>query len=301
MPTDAWTSCCSARRNGLVASSRRDGRRHGRLAGGAQLRDFSARASAIAFSGSIVSAKRALACGIFVAAIDLRSRPAASASLHERIPHHRHRRLEHAAAAERKQRVAAERDLVLLEPIGDMAGGMARASRSPWPRARRHGQSRPRPRRRRARRCARLPWPDRRCAISGKRALRPGMPWVWSAWWWVISSVGQRPALRLRGGDHRLGVRRVDRRGRARARIVDENAVIVLQAQKLINMRRHGALYSRGGWRFVIARRGARGYVASAAAGKRFRHKRFNGGRWLSTSAISGRSTTRRSARCRAG
>jgi len=52
--------------------------------------------------------------------------------------------------------------------------------------------------------------------------------------------IGQRPALRARGGDDGVGVGGVDRRGRARARIMDEDAVIVLEARELKYVGRHG-------------------------------------------------------------
>ena len=54
--------------------------------------------------------------------------------------------------------------------------------------------------------------------------------------------VGERPALRLGRGDDRLPVRRVDRGGRAGGGIVDQDAVIVLQAQELTHMGGHGRL-----------------------------------------------------------
>ena len=104
----------------------RDGRRHGRLALAAQRRRCARRD---AFSTRIVGLDRQrearVRFRIFVAAID-DGLAGQRGELAERFPHHRERRLEHPPAAEREQRVAAERELVLLEPIDDMAGGVAR-------------------------------------------------------------------------------------------------------------------------------------------------------------------------------
>jgi hypothetical protein len=53
------------------------------------------------------------------------------------------------------------------------------------------------------------------------------------------------PALRLRGGDHRIRVGDVDRRRRAGSGIVNEDAEIVFEADELMNVSRHDRLLIR--------------------------------------------------------
>ena len=114
--------------------------------------------------------------GVFVAAID-RGLARQSGEFQQRIPHHRIGRLEHAPAAEGKQRIAGEDDLVLLEPIDDVARGVsgrlddlgdesADAERSPSLRSASSESMR----------AASLAGPATRSL--GKRARRPGTPWT---------------------------------------------------------------------------------------------------------------------------
>ena len=65
----------------------------------------------------------AVRLGVFMAAVDP-GLAGKGGELHERAPHDRMGRLEHAAATEGEQRVAAEGDIVLIEMIGDVAERM---------------------------------------------------------------------------------------------------------------------------------------------------------------------------------
>ncbi len=124
-PTDFATSGTSARRNGFAAFSAPmiEG-----MVGSAAARSAStsrSRAASAALRGSIVLAKRMLACRVFVAAVDARI-VGQAAQLEQRLPHHFRRALDDAAAADREQRVADEGELVGREEIADVAGGVAR-------------------------------------------------------------------------------------------------------------------------------------------------------------------------------
>ena len=66
----------------------------------------------------------AIRLGVFMAAVDL-GLARKGGKLGQRTPHDRKGRLEHPAAAQREQRVAAEGDCVVLEMIGDMTERMA--------------------------------------------------------------------------------------------------------------------------------------------------------------------------------
>ena len=125
MPTAAWTDGSSARRNGLAASSAaivvgKVGRPSARSRATSSTRAFKNRIAGLDGDG-----EPAVRLRVFMAAIDF-GLAGKGGKLHERAPHDRVGRLEHAAAPEREQRVAAEGDLVLVEMIGDVPERMSR-------------------------------------------------------------------------------------------------------------------------------------------------------------------------------
>ena len=129
-------------------------------------------------------------------------------------------------------------DLVVLEPIDDMAGGVARrlqnlGGEGADPRVIAFAQRVSSV----AMRAASLAGPATRSL--GKRRPQPGNALDVIEMVMGDEKIGQLPALRRGGGDDGIRVGRVDRRRRARARIVNEDAVIVLEAEKLMNVRRH--------------------------------------------------------------
>jgi hypothetical protein len=138
-----------------------------------------------------------------------------SGDFQQRIPHHRIGRLEHPPAPERKQRIAGEDDLVVLEPIDDVARGVSGrlddlGDESADANAIAFAQ-------------ARVERIDARRFLgrSGDAQLGKARPEAGNALDVIgmmmgDQNVGQRPTPRGGGGGGRVGVRRVDRDRRAR-------------------------------------------------------------------------------------
>src|ERR1700677_1050381 len=97
--------------------------RHGRTTLGAQPRDLLDSSLEDRIGGFDGEGEPAIRLSIFMTAVDL-GLAGKGGKLGERTPHDRKRRLEHAPATKRKQRVAAEGDRVLFEMVGDMAERM---------------------------------------------------------------------------------------------------------------------------------------------------------------------------------
>ena len=177
-----------------------------------------------------------LACGVFVAAIDL-GVVGQRAQLEQRLPHHLGRALDHAAAADREQRVAGEGELVGREQIGDVAGGVARRLD--------HARCRAPP--------TATVSPSR--TVSSTTGMRAGLGVAArprgndallqlrdAAGVIVVmmghQDVGELPAGRLQRGLDRRRLGRVDRGGRAACGIVHQHAEIVLEAEKQAGLAR---------------------------------------------------------------
>ena len=214
--------------------------RQGRLAGGAQRRDFAGARLEHGIVGLDGQGEARVRLGVFVTAVDL-GRAGQRGELQQRFPHHRRRRLEHPTAAEREQGVADEGDLLLLEQIDDMAGGVAGrlddlGGEPADARVIAFGE-RPID----AADARRLLGRSGDAELGIARAQRRQALDVVGV---VMGDqrVGERPALRLGRGDDRLPVRGVDRRRRAGVGIVHQDAVIVLQAEELTHMDGHGRL-----------------------------------------------------------
>jgi hypothetical protein len=168
-------------------------------------------------------------CRVFMAAIDARvvgQRP----QLEQRVPHHRVVAFEHPPAADREQRVGGEQGLVAIEHVGDVVervSGCLQHARCE--RAHLHGV---------ALLHALVDVGDRlRLVVRRDDAafillLQLGDAANVVAVMVGHQDVGQLPAFLLQRLDDGGGLRRIDRRGGLRCRIMNEIAVIVVEAGK---------------------------------------------------------------------
>ena len=205
----------------------------------------SARARNAGFFGSMREREVHVGGGVFVAAENLRV-GGQIADLEQRIPHHLRAAFDDAAAPDREQRIADEGELVLLEPVADVAGGVARRlEHAADQRADLHDI---------ALAYRHVDIGNLRCLLARRDdaaevlllQLRDaaGMIRVMVR----HQDVGKAPTFFGERGFDRRGLGRIDCRRRAGRRVVQQNAVIVLQAEeKWVSAGMAGLLLLHGG------------------------------------------------------
>ena len=223
----AATSGSSARRNTLAFFSSPSSDGNGRLVVGAQSRHFRGARLQRGIVGVDGERELDVRGRIFVAAIELeivRQR----AQLQQRVPHHRMVALEHAAAADREQRVGGEQRLLAVEHVGDVVERMARRLQ--------HARQQVADLDDVAIGGAQIDIGDLRgLVVRGDDAAAIFLLQLGDAADMVVmmmgdQDVGERPALALQRLDDGAGFRRVDRGGRLRRGVMDQIAEIVGQA-----------------------------------------------------------------------